>query len=285
MHKPSTRQLKCLQTAISPGWNPWHYWQMFLVSLGLMAALGQGWQPARAQSPQAAPPEIKNVLAQIDAAANKKDVQAVLQYYSPNFTHSDGLTRQTLEQALTELWKRYPNLNYQTELNSWKADGNGILTETTTKITGTQKVGTIEWKLNSTLKSQQRFENQKIVKQEILAEKSLLTSGSNPPVVTLNLPEQVKVGQSFNFDAIVQEPLGNDLLLGAALEEPVKPEGLLKPTIANLELLNAGGIFKVGRVPLTGESRWLSAILVRHNGMTMVTQRLRVTGGKPPAAR
>ncbi|WP_225938206.1 nuclear transport factor 2 family protein [Leptothermofonsia sichuanensis] len=285
MHKPSIRQLKCLQTAISPVWNPWHYWQMFLVSLGLMAALGQGWQPARAQSPQAAPPEIKNVLAQIDAAANKKDVQAVLQYYSPNFTHSDGLTRQTLEQALTELWKRYPNLNYQTELNSWKADGNGILTETTTKITGTQKVGTIEWKLNSTLKSQQRFENQKIVKQEILAEKSLLTSGSNPPVVTLNLPEQVKVGQSFNFDAIVQEPLGNDLLLGAALEEPVKPEGLLKPTIANLELLNAGGIFKVGRVPLTGESRWLSAILVRHNGMTMVTQRLRVTGGKPPAAR
>lgn len=284
MHKPFTHQPKRFQTTVFPGWAGWQQWQAFLLILGLVVSLGQAERSVNAQSPPA-PPELKNTLAQIDAAANKRDVQAVLQHYSPNFTHSDGLTRQTLEQSLTELWKRYPNLSYQTELNSWKADGNGIVTETTTKITGTQKMGDAEWKMDSTLKSQQRFEGQKIVKQEILAEKSILTSGSNPPAVMLNLPEQVKVGQQFNFDAIVQEPLGNDLLLGAALEEPVKPDGLLKPTTVNLELLNAGGIFKVGRVPLTGESRWISAVLVRHNGMTMVTQRLRVTGGKPPVGK
>ncbi|MGA7936296.1 MAG: nuclear transport factor 2 family protein, partial [Kovacikia sp.] len=117
---------------------------------------------------------------------------------------------------------------------------------------------------------------QKIVQQEILAEKSQITSGKNPPTVLLNVPEQVKPGQQFNFDAIVQEPLGNDVLLGSALEEPVKPDGFINPTTADLEVLSAGGIYKVGRAPATPESRWLSAVLVRQDGMTLVTQRMNV---------
>jgi hypothetical protein len=286
MHKPLASHPNSLQQAVLANWGRRQQWKTLLTT-GMVAFLVTVLTPSsiRAESPDKAPPELKTTLSQIDAAANKHDIQAVLQYFSPNFTHSDGLTRQTLEQALTELWKRYPNLSYQTQLVSWKPDGNGILAETTTTITGTQKSGDREWKINSTVRSQQRFENQKIVKQEILAEKSALTSGSNPPNVNLTLPEQVKAGQQFNFDAIVQEPLGDDLLVGAALEEPTKPEGLIKPTTADLDLLNAGGIFKVGRAPLNAESRWISAVLVRYNGMTMITQRLRVTDGKPSAGK
>jgi hypothetical protein len=95
-------------------------------------------------------------------------------------------------------------------------------------------------------------------------------------MVKLNLPEQVTTGQSFSFDAIVQEPQGNDLLLGPAVEEPVKFNGLIKPTTLDLELLSAGGIFKMGRAPATATNRWISAVLVRQDGMTMITQRLRV---------
>ncbi len=174
-----------------------------------------------------------------------------MQYFSPNFSQSDGLTRQTLEQSLTELWKRFPDLKYQTEIKSWKPERGGISAETITRITGTQKIGDREWKLDSTVRSRQLFENQKIVRQDVLAEKSQITAGKNPPTVALNLPEQVKPGQQYSFDAIVQEPLGNDLLLGSALEEPVKPEGFLNPTTADLEVLSAGGIYKVGRAPAT----------------------------------
>jgi hypothetical protein len=219
-------------------------------------------------------------VAQIDTAANKHDLQGVMQFYSPNFANSDGLTRQSLEQALTQLWKRYPNLTYQTELKSWKKQGNGFLAETSTRITGTQKLGDRDYKLDSALRSQQQFENQKIVRQDILAEQSQITSGSNPPKVTLSLPDRVNVGESFNFDAVVQEPVGSEILLGTALEEPVKPDGYLNPTVANLELLSAGGIFKVGRAPATPEPRWLSAVLVRHDGTTMITKRLQVVSKK-----
>ncbi len=253
-------------------------WQAFLVALGLAMTVSSALQANRvnAEPPETAPAPLKETLAAIDKAASNHNVQSVLAFYSPNFTHSDGLTRQTLEQALTQLWKRYPNLTYQTELKNWKAEGGGFTAETVTHVTGTQKVGDRELKIDSTLQAQQQFENQKIVRQNILAERSQITSGTNPPNVKLTLPEQVTTGQEFSFDAVVQEPLGNDLLLGTALEEPVKADGFVNPTTLDLELLSAGGIFKVGRAPLTADNRWISAVLVRHDGMTMITQRLRI---------
>ena len=253
-------------------------WQSVLVALGLVTALGGILQASRisAEPLETAPVPLKETLAAIDKAASSHNVQAVLAFYSPSFSHSDGLTRQTLEQALIQLWKRYPNLTYRTELKSWKTQGSGILAETVTRVTGAQKVGDRELTIESTLQAQQQFENQKIVRQEILAERSQITSGTNPPNVKLTLPEQVNAGQEFSFDAVVQEPLGNDLLLGKALEEPVKADGFINPTTVDLELLSAGGLFKVGRAPLTADNRWISAVLVRHDGMTMITQRLRI---------
>lgn len=233
--------------------------------------------PVQAQSP-AAPDQLKTLLINLDAAANQQNAQSVVELYSPTFTHSDGLNRQTLQDSLAALWKRYPNLNYRTELKSWKRDGNAIVAETVTYITGTKKEGDREFKLNSQLEARQRIENQKIVSQEVLNERSQLTSGTNPPTLKISLPEQVRSGQEFNFDAIVQEPLGDDLLLGAALEETIKPEGFLNVTTANLEPLNSGGIFKVGRAPNNTEQHWLSAVVVRHDGITMVTQRLKIQG-------
>jgi hypothetical protein len=134
-------------------------------------------------------------------------------------------------------------------------------------------------KLESTLRSRQRIENQKIVQQEILGERTQQMSGANPPNIEVQLPEQVRPGQSFNFDVIVKEPLGDSLLLGAALEDTIKPELYAKPSEFKLDLLPAGGIFKIGKAPTKPQDHWLSAVLVRKDGMTMVTQRLQVVNG------
>jgi len=56
-------------------------------------------------------------------------------------------------------------------------DGQAIVAETIT-ITGTQLQDT-KFNLNATIKSQQRYENGKIVRQEILSERSQL-SASHP---------------------------------------------------------------------------------------------------------
>ncbi|MBW4537606.1 MAG: nuclear transport factor 2 family protein [Myxacorys chilensis ATA2-1-KO14] len=254
---------------------------LFFLTLGVAIALNQ-LSPSRATAatPQTAPAPLKQVLTQIDAAATNKNLQGVLQFYSPAFTHSDGLTRQTLEQSLTALWKQYPQLTYRTELKSWQPIGSGVQAETVTYITGSQMVNGQQMKLNAAIEARHKIENNQIVRQDVLAENNQITSGENPPSVKINLPNQVKPGQEFNFDAIVQEPLENDLLLGSVLEEPVTANSYVKPSTADLELLSSGGVFKVGRAPNTPSSQWISAVLVRYGGMTMVTQRLRVVGAK-----
>lgn len=251
-------------------------WSAGVATLGMAAVLCGPVSRAWAETPETAPISLKAALVQMDAAANSHNLPTVLNFYSPSFTHADGLNRETLGQSLTQLWQQFPTLSYKTELKSWQPQGTGLVAETLTTITGTQKIGDREFRLESTLQSKQQFEDQKIVRQDILSERSQLTSGTKPPTLTFNLPEQVTVGQDFVFDAIVQEPLGDDLILGSALEEPIKPGAYLNPTKISLEALNSGGIFKVGRAPLTPDQRWISAVIVRQDGITMVTQRLRV---------
>jgi hypothetical protein len=285
-----------------------------------------------------APPELTQALTQIDAAANQHNLRAVMRFYSPNFTSTDGLSVTDMQAALKSLWELYPNLTYSTRINSWTQEGNAIVAETTTTITSpaitspaitspavpsadpapvqrsrrsannnsannnsteapstgspsaeappagspsaeanTPAAAPRPFALTATLISRQRFENQKIVQQEILSERTQMTAGENPPTIDVNLPQQVGVGQSFDFDASVREPLGDRLLLGAALEEPISTTGYLNPTPVNLEPLSAGGIFKVGQAPITPESRWISAVIIRDDGITTVTQRLQVS--------
>lgn len=231
---------------------------------------------AQAESPETAPPQLKDILTRIDTAANRRDVQGVMQFYGGNFKNSDGLSRGSMQKALSQLWQRYSQLNYRTELKDWKSEGNGIVAETVTHITGTKPSNGTTLKLESTLRSRQRIENQKIVQQEILGERTQQMSGANPPTIDVQLPEQVRPGQPFNFDVIVKEPLGDNLLLGAALEDTIKPELYTKPSEFKLDLLAAGGIFKLGKAPTKPQDHWLSAVLVRKDGMTMVTQRLQV---------
>ncbi|AFZ03935.1 hypothetical protein [Calothrix sp. PCC 6303] len=231
---------------------------------------------AQAIPPQQAPAELKNLLIQMDAAASKGDVKTVMGFYSPNFTHGDGLTRPIMEKALTSLWKRYPTLRYTTQLESWQKQGNTIIANTVTQISGLPSANNNNLSLNATIKSRQQISGTKILRQDILSERTQLTSGAKPPKLDIKLPQQVKAGQQYTFDAIVQEPLGDDYLLGAALDEPVKPEKYLSPTSLNLELLSAGGLFKTGRAPAKPGSQWISAVIMRGDGITMVTQRMEI---------
>lgn len=245
----------------------------FVAGCGLaIASAIPGW----AESPETAPPELKSAIAQLDAAANQENLKQVMAVYSPQFKNSDGLTYKSLEQALSQLWKRYDNLQYKTELQSWENTENGLMAETTTTIQGNQKQKGRMVQLQSTIKSRQYFQDQKLVRQEILTERTQVSSGSNPPQVKIVLPETVKVGQEFEFDAIVNQPLGTDLLAGAAVDEKIEGDRYLKPNPLELELLQAGGLFKRAKAPNQPGDRWMSAILIHGDGMTMVTQRLKV---------
>ena len=278
-----------LRTARKSRVNSTHWAILFILTLGLSI----GWKSAEANAPQDTslrarlllaqssrntPPQLKTLLTEIDAAANRRNIKGVMNFYSPRFVHGDGLNRSSMEQAVTSLWKNYPTLRYSTKLESWKTQGDSIIADTVTNIVGSPSANNNKLGMNATIKSRQRIVNGKIIRQDILSERTELSSGVNPPKVDINLPDQLKAGQRYYFDAIVNEPLGDSFLLGAALDEAVQPGKYLNPTPVNLELLSAGGIFKVGRAPTAPGSQWISAVLVRGNGMTMITQRVPVVG-------
>jgi hypothetical protein len=250
---------------------------VFLISLGIVSGFGGLTNVVQAESAATAPAELKEVISGIEAAANQKNIEGVTQYYSPNFTNTDGLTPNSLTKALQQMWKNYPQLKYTTTIDSWSNQGDQLVAETTTTIQGVQNSKGRRVNLNSTIKSRQYFQQQKLVRQEILAEQSQLTSGENPPQVKVVAPETVTTGDKYNFDLIVDQPLGDQVLLGAVQEEKTASNLYLNPTALELEPLPAGGIYKTATAPLLPESNWLSAILVRGDGMTMITHRVNVT--------
>ena len=248
------------------------------MTLGGMAWLG--WSPiAIAASPDTAPDELLTLIDTIEAAANRQNVRAAMAFYDRNIEHSDGLSHSDIERALTQFWFNYPEANYETTLLNWEPTDTGFIAETETVITGSQLVNRRRVALTARVVSRQTYENSQIVAQTVISESTQLNSGANPPTLDINLPNQVVQGESFNFDAIVQEPLGDRVLLGSAIEEQVDADRYFDTTPLDLEVLIAGGLFKVGQVMDPGHDRWISAVIVREDGLTTVTQRVFVDDG------
>jgi hypothetical protein len=234
-----------------------------------------------AQSSKPAPAELSNIVFALDKAASQRDLEAVMKYYDPSFNHSDGLNRDRYKQVLSEFWQRYKNISYRTEISKWDQKGDLITAETVTMVQGLKGAENDNFKLDSRLISTQTYKNVngqlQVVSQKVLSEQSSLSTGDAPPPVRLKVPELIGVGRQYVLDAIVTEPLGTSLLLGAAIEEPVEAKTFLADSTINLLPLRAGGLFKIGQAPFSSGDRWISVVLVRESGITITSQRLRVS--------
>jgi hypothetical protein len=243
------------------------------LSFGLVLALSPS---LRAENPDSAPAALKDAIAQLETAANQKNLTLVLERYDPGFSTADGLKLETVKTALESFWKSYPDLTYSTQLLSWEKTPEGWAAQTRTTLKGVGNEDERSVKLTSVIESRQYFKDQKLLRQEILSERTTITSGVNPPEVDIQIPTTVKVGKEFDFDIIVKEPLKDDLLAGVAIAEKVDSARYLKSSPLDLELLNAGGLFKRVKAADKPEDDWISAILIRGDGITLVTQRVRV---------
>ena len=231
---------------------------------------------ANAKDAASAPEELTSAIAAIEEAANSQDLDGVIEHYSKDFTNTDGLTMDSLTQALQKIWQSYPNLSYITKVDSWTEEGKQLVAVTTTNIKGIKQESGRSLRLNSTIKSRQYFQDEKLVRQEILAEQSQVKSGENPPKVMIAAPQTVQTGDKYSFDLIVDKPLEDKVLLGAVQEDKTSSNLYLNPTTLELEPLPAGGIYKTVTAPLLPDSNWLSAVLVRGDGITMITHRVNV---------
>jgi hypothetical protein len=167
-------------------------------------------------------------------------------------------------------------LRYRTTLQTWKQDGNGLSIDTITQIDGGQTEGGKPTSITAKIQSRQRIIGGKIAQQQIISEQVRSTSGSKPPTVDMVVPEKLRPSEDYNVDVIVQEPLNDDVMMGAISEQPVNANGYGKPTAYKLELLSTGGLFKNAKAPSRAGDYWLSAVFVRPDGITTVTRRVHV---------
>jgi ketosteroid isomerase-like protein len=231
--------------------------------------------------PTPIPRELAQTVSALDQAANQRQLEAVLSFYSDTFSHQDGLTKTQLSQNLKELWQKYSQLQYSTRIVKLDVNGDNYTAETVTEINGKDNNKDKPSQLQAKIISRQVYQrsgNQfRMVRQEVISERSSISSGAKPPVVRLKVPEVIGVGRQFTLDAIVDEPLGFSMLLGGVVDEPVNPKNYLQANPVRLQSLRAGGIFRVGKAPFNEGDRWISVVLVREDGMTIATQRVRVS--------
>ncbi|MFM7887625.1 MAG: hypothetical protein ACKPCM_13255 [Pseudanabaena sp.] len=254
---------------------------LFLISATITAITPIANPVLAAQSSKLAPPELANIVYALDKAASNQDIEAVMKYYAPTFNHADGLTRDRYKQLLRELWQRYKTISYRTEISKWDKQGDMITAETVTMVQGAKGSENDNFKLDARIISTQTYKNingqLQVTSQQVISEQSSLSTGEAPPMVKLRVPELIGVGRQYVLDAIVTEPLGTNLLLGAAIEEPVEAKNYLNDNTINLKPLRAGGLFKIGQAPFSSGDRWISVVLVRESGITITSQRLRVS--------
>ncbi|WP_353673680.1 hypothetical protein [Synechocystis sp. LKSZ1] len=246
--------------------------------LAFLLGAGGAWlgQPRQLQAAEPVPSQLQGLVTKFDTVANRHDLALLKSLYSDNFSTVDGLNFAAFEQALQSLWKQYPNIQYQTQIQSWRQEDQQWIAQTQTNIEASTEWQGQPAKFRSVIESEQTFAGEKLVRQKILSEKISLTAGAKPPEVEIRLPQQVKPGQEYDFDVILQEPTGDNLLAGVAFAQGITPTNYTRPAPINLELLQAGGLFKRGKAPSQAAPQWLSAVLVSPEGMTWVTQRLRV---------
>ena len=222
------------------------------------------------------PEGLAMMMQRIDRAASNENINGVMRFYSDDLQHSDGITTKELEAMLTEFWDAYDDLDYSTEVTDWQVTDAGFITTTITTVTGHKPFGTQRLTFQATVESSQVIRDRQIIEQDILAESSQIQLGRTPPTVQVNLPSTVGPGETFYFDAIVLEPIGDSLLMGTAFSDPVSPETYRTVPSLDVGVLGAGGLFKVGDASLEPGQEWVSGLLFREDGITGITQRLRI---------
>lgn len=247
----------------------------FTFILGFYLATIQ-FNSVKAQSSRSTPPELIELITKIDSAANNQDLESLSQYVSPQFQTTDGLDYETFTQSLTKLWQQYPDLNYRTRIESWEEKEGELIATTLTQIEGSFDSDGRKMNLISDISAKHYFRDDKLIQQEILTEKTEITSGDNPPEVTIKLPKTAKAGSEFDFDVIIIEPLDSDLLIGGAKEEEVSDQLYNESSPIELDALSAGGIFKRVTIPRNSQDRLYSVLLIRADGLRLVTQRVKI---------
>ncbi|NJK64591.1 MAG: hypothetical protein HC921_19570 [Synechococcaceae cyanobacterium SM2_3_1] len=230
------------------------------------------------------PEALQQLLDRQISAANAQDLETVMATYHPEFKHEDGLSLDQMQEATADLWGKHENLNYEIAVKSWENRGPDLVATLVTEVEGRQKSARGSFRMSGLQEVRNHYrpnpENPDellLLEQEVIRESYTLTSGEAPPTVTMKLPDIVETGSTYALEAIVEEPLRNNVVLGTVIEEQITAERYLQDSSYPLEPLQAGGLFRTADAPKQPGKEWISVMLVSQGGITLESRRITVT--------
>ncbi len=120
----------------------------------------------------------------------------------------------------------------------------------------------------------------KIIHQETISEETIIQNSKIPLSIDLNVPKSVLTGTYYDFDIVLNKPLGNVMIIGGLI--PITNKHIRNQTSPPIELkpLGGGGLFKSVKAPLTpGTQNW-AAVIAHPEGLISVTKMVKVVSSE-----
>ena len=120
----------------------------------------------------------------------------------------------------------------------------------------------------------------RITNKEIISEETIIQKGKSPLQISLNIPEAVLTGTSYDLDIVLEKPLGDAIIAGGL--SPLNAEQIENQLSPSIEIspLGGGGLFKSVKAPLkAGVQNW-AAVLAHPEGLISITKMVRVVSNE-----
>lgn len=234
---------------------------LVLAAAALLPTLPRPLQAAAASTSQ---------LQALEAALNSgEDISPLLQA-------GPGFDPGALELRRRTLKRQFPDARWQLRAGPPLRDGRPTVLVT---VRGTNSAGPHAYRLEASQLLTLESSGGLINGQTVVREQSILRSGDALPV-SLQIPDAVLTGQSYDVDVLFEQPLDGAVAAGGIVAlTPQQVTALDSPEL-QLGALGGGGLFKTVQAPLTPGAQTWAVLLVHPDGIVSASKRVRVVADR-----
>lgn len=206
----------------------------------------------------------------LEAALNAGDVDGLSALVAPE-------PLSALKDRLSRFSSEFPDATWRVTPMTPTADGRQTME---VSVQGQRQADGLTYRLEASQRLAVQMEAGRLLNQELLAEQSLLRSGTAALPITLDIPDAVLTGSRYDVDVIFDQPLGKAVVAGGLLSlTPDQVEQQISPNMS-LEPMGGGGLFKTVQAPQRpGVQNW-AAMLVHPDGVVTITKLVKVVSDK-----
>ena len=197
---------------------------------------------------------------------NQKNIQSLI-------NHLPDKEKINLENRYKIFIDEFPDANWVIKKGKPLNDGRDSLE---IFITGAKKFKREKYIIQANQRLGIKTLGEKVIDQELISEETIIQTSQSPLSININVPNFVLTGTTYDFDIILNKPLGDAMLIGGLI--PITDKQIRNQSSPPIELapLGGGGLFKSVKAPLSpGIQNW-AAVVAHPEGLISITKMVRV---------